>query len=357
MTVKNAETTENAKIAIYGAGAMGTVLGSFLTLGGLKNVWLINRNEAHVAGLKAQGAKIFCTADGEEKLAKVQAITPQEMQGKYDVVFLMTKQRQNKDILQFLLPYLHENSVVCTTQNGLPEASVAEVVGEDRTFGGVASFGATFLGEGKVELTSKLQAMRMQIAPYGKQAKENEKTALLADILSHVNKVAGCADFAQVTDNLQGARWSKLAINAAFSGLSVVTGLTFGEIAKRRSTKKIALGILRECMDVATAQGVALEPMQGHDMQSLLGGRGFFKTKFALLILPFAMKKHKKLLSGMLKDVQNGKKCEIDYVNGVVCREGKKAGVQTPLCDKVVEIVHGIENGLYEITPENVKFL
>ena len=37
--------------------------------------------------------------------------------------------------------------------------------------------------------------------------------------------------------------------------------------------------------------------------------------------------------------------------------EGRKAGVQTPLCDKVVEIVHGIENGLYEITPENVKFL
>ena len=168
--------------------------------------------------------------------------------------------------------------------------------------------------------------------------------------------MAGCADFAQVTDNLQGARWSKLAINAAFSGLSVVTGLTFGEIAKRRSTKKLALGILRECMDVATAQGVALEPMQGHDMQGLLGGRGFFKTKMALLILPFAMKKHKKLLSGMLKDVQNGRKCEIDFVDGAVVKEGERGGVETPLCRQIVEIVHGIENGLYEIDYKNVDF-
>ena len=43
-------TVENAKIAIYGAGAMGTVLGSLLTKGGLKNVHLITRNEAHVKG-------------------------------------------------------------------------------------------------------------------------------------------------------------------------------------------------------------------------------------------------------------------------------------------------------------------
>ena len=59
------------------------------------------------------------------------------------------------------------------------------------------------------------------------------------------------------------------------------------------------------------------------------------------------MKRHKKLVSGMLKDVQNGKKCEIDFIDGVVSKEGVRVGVKTPLCDKVVEIVHGIENGLY----------
>ena len=149
-------TVENAKIAIYGAGAMGTVLGSLLTKGGLKNVHLITRNESHVKGLNQTGATLVCEAENTEWTIPVNAITPNEMQGKYDMVFLMTKQRENEDILRFLLPYLHENSVVCTTQNGLPEEKVSSIVGKDRAYGGVASFGATFIGGGKVKLTSKL---------------------------------------------------------------------------------------------------------------------------------------------------------------------------------------------------------
>lgn len=58
----------------------------------------------------------------------------------------------------------------------------------------------------------------------------------------------------------------------------------------------------------------------------------------------------------MLKDIEKGRKCEIDYINGVVSKEGKRLGVPTPLCDKVVELAHGIENGLYEISEKNLDF-
>ena len=344
---------ENKKIAIYGAGAMGTVLGSLLTLGGLKNVHLITRNTAHVNGLNTNGAIIDCAAENTQLKIPVTALTPAQMTEKYDVVFLMTKQRQNRETLQSLLPYLHEKSIVCTTQNGLPERSVAETVGNERTYGGVASFGATFIGEGKVKLTSKIDGMRMQISGY---ENDNAGLDLLAEILSYAGKATGNAAFAQKTDGLQGARWSKLAINAAFSGLSVVTGKTFGEIARRRKSKRIALGVLRECMDVANALGVELEEMQGHDLQKYLGKRGFFGTQFALFVLPIAMRKHKKLVSGMLADVQKGRRCEIDYIAGAVIAAGKRAGVETPLCEKIVEIVHGIEDGLYEIAYENLDF-
>ncbi len=347
-------TAENARVAIYGAGAMGTVLGAFLTKGGLKNVELITRNAAHVQGLN-ECAQIECKADGDEIKVKVHACTPEQMSGKYDVVFLMTKQRYNAEILQAITPYLHENSIVCTTQNGLPEQSVASVVGEEATFFGVASFGANFIGAGKVALTSKREAMRLSIAPM--HSNNQEKTRLLLDVLAYAGRGIGNGAFAVQTQNAIGARWSKLAINAAFSGLSVVTGLTFGEIAKKRRTKKLALGILREAFAVATANGVVLDKMQGHDMQKLLGGRGFIKTQISLALLPVAMKKHKKLTSGMLKDVLSGKKCEIDYVNGAVVEAGKRVGVPSPLCEKVVELVHGIENGLYEISIKNTDFL
>ena len=344
---------KDMKIAVYGAGAMGTVLGALLTLGGAKNVHLITHNQAHVQGLNEQGAQIVCEAENTTLSIPVTALLPSQMQDKYDVVFLMTKQRNNTEILQCLLPYLKDDAVVCTTQNGLPERSVADVVGAVRTYTGVASFGATFIGGGMVALTSKFEGMGMQISGF---ENDGEKTQCLYETLSCVGKAIGNENFVKITANAQGARWSKLAINSAFSGLSVVTGCTFGEIAKRKTSRKIALGILRECFAVANALGVELEEMQGHDMQKLLGGTGFLKTRFALFALPIAMKRHKKLVSGMLKDVQNGRKCEIDYINGAVVKAGKQAGIETPLCEKIVEITHGIENGLYEIAYDNVNF-
>ena len=344
---------QDARIAIYGAGAMGTVLGVMLKKGGLHNVDLITRNEEHVKGMQKNGATVVCEGDGVELNEKVNAILPSQMQGQYDLIFLMTKQRYNAETLTDLLPYLKEDGAVCTTQNGLPEPSVAAVVGEKRTYGAATSYGATFIGGGKMSLTSKMQAMSIEFGGY---QNGGEKADLIADVLSYAGKACGNENFVKHSDNLLGARWSKLAINAAFSGLSVVTGLTFGEVAKRRKTRKLALGILRECMDVAKAAGVTLAPMQGHDMEKLLGGRTPIKRLFAYMVLPFAMKKHKKLVSGMLKDVQKGRKCEIDFVDGVVCKEGARVGIETPLCNQVVDMVHGIENGLYEIDYKNTDF-
>lgn len=343
---------KSARIAVYGAGAMGTVLGALLTRGGLQ-VDLITRNAEHVEGLKREGATLLCEGDGTKITQPVSALLPSEMQGEYDCIFLMTKQRYNTEILTGLLSFLKEDGVVCTTQNGLPEISVAKIVGNERTYGSATSFGATFIGNGKVALTSQMQAMRMEIGGYQNDGK---KTAFLAEILMCAGRAVGNENFVIKSENLSGARWSKLAINSAFSGLSVITGLPFGEVAKKRKTRKLALGILRECMSVANASGVELAPMQGHDMQKLFNGKGIFKRAFAYMILPYAMRRHKKLLSGMLKDIQKGRKCEIDFVNGVVCQEGRRVGVETPLCDKIVEITHGIENGLYEIGYENTDF-
>ncbi len=346
-------TAKEAKIAIYGAGAMGTVLGAFLTMGGLE-VTLVTRNTEHMRGLNERGAQIDCVADGDTLRVPVRACLPAEMGENYDVVFLMTKQKNNAEIVDFLLPKLSADGIICTTQNGLPERLLAQKLGDSRTYGGVASFGAELFGGGMVALTSKKEAMRVQVGGY---ENDGSKTALLADILSYAGAAAGNPTFAQPTENLAGARWSKLAVNAAFSGLSVVTGLTFGEIAKKRKARKVALGVLRECIAVADGLGITLEKMQGHDMKKFLCGRGVFSKTIAYLALPIVMRKHKKLKSGMLKDVENGKRCEIDYVNGVVCELGKSAGVETPLCDTIVELTHGVENGLYEISEKNLAFI
>lgn len=344
-------TDKQAKIAVYGAGAMGTTLGALLSKAGL-NVELVTRNEAHVLALREKGATVECQADNKLVQTPVRACTPTEMGKDYDVIFLMTKQRNNAEIAAFLKEKLSLDGVVVTTQNGLPEPLLAEILGNERVYGAVASFGANYLDGGRVALTSKIDGMRLQLGGYQNSGKA---LPLLEEILSLVQKETN-PKFLTVTENLIGARWSKLAVNAAFSGLSVVTGLTFGEVAAKDKTRKLALGVLRECVAVATAAGVTMEKTHSFDMAKMLGGNSPFMRLIAYLVLPFTIQKHKNLVSGMLLDIQNGKKCEIDFINGVVVKEGARLGVKTPICTQIVEIAHGIENGLYEIDYSNVDF-
>ena len=83
------------KYAIYGAGSLGTILGAYITKSGI-DIELINRNEAHIAALRESGAKIRGTV---ELTIPVKALFPSEMEGKYDVIFLMTKQLQNREVV------------------------------------------------------------------------------------------------------------------------------------------------------------------------------------------------------------------------------------------------------------------
>ena len=125
------------KAAIMGAGAMGTVLGAFLTRNGFP-VDLIDSYPAQVDALNEKGAGVVGCA---ELTVPVRALLPEQMEGVYDLVFLMVKQTNNEASLRALLPHLGENSTVCTLQNGVPELAVAEFVGRNRTVGGACRWG------------------------------------------------------------------------------------------------------------------------------------------------------------------------------------------------------------------------
>ena len=327
------------KCAIYGAGAMGTVLGAYIARAGI-DIDLINRNEKHVAALKENGAKIIGTTEFTQK---VNALLPSEMSGQYDVIILMTKQKDNEQIVSFLKDFLKDDGVICTCQNGLPEPKIADIIGQERTLGCAIAWGATFHGEGVSELTSATDALTFSLGAFGDGNH-------LEDVKALFEKMGAVV----VEQNFIGARWSKLLINSAFSGLSTVTGATFGEVAKTKSSRKVAQRIMKECIDVAKAAGIVIEPVQGHKIDKLFDYKGALKRKISFMLIPVAMKKHGKLESSMLQDLRNGKKCEIDFINGVVCEYGKKFGVPTPFNRRTVEIVHGIEDGNYKINFANV---
>lgn len=315
---------------IYGAGALGTVLGAYIARAG-REIDLVNRNRAHVAALREKGAHVVGTADFTQQ---VNALLPEELSGQYDVIILMTKQQHNAEVVRFLKPFLKEDGALCTCQNGLPEPAIAEEIGADRTLGCAIAWGATFRGEGVSELTSDPSALTFSLGAYGK-----------GNHLADVKALFECMGTVVVEKNFIGARWSKLLINSAFSGLSTVTGATFGEVAKNKASRKVAQRIIKECIDVAKAAGIAIEPVQGHKIDKLFDYRGALKKAISFALIPVAMKKHAGLIASMLQDIRNGKPCEIDSINGAVCAFGKKVGVPTPFNERTVTIVHELENG------------
>ncbi|MBR2061130.1 MAG: NAD(P)-binding domain-containing protein, partial [Tidjanibacter sp.] len=101
------------RVAIYGAGSLGTILGAYISKAGEK-IELINRNKAHVEALQSQGAKVVGTVEFTQPVV---AYTPAEMSGEYDIIFLMTKQQHNAEVVEMLKGFLAADGVLVTFQN------------------------------------------------------------------------------------------------------------------------------------------------------------------------------------------------------------------------------------------------
>ena len=320
------------RYAIYGAGSLGTVLGAYITKSGTK-IDLINRNKSHVYNLNKNGAKITGTV---EMTVPVKAITPDKMKGKYDVIFLMTKQLHNKEVVTFLKDYLSEEGVIVTMQNGLPEPEIAEIIGSNHTMGCVVEWGASLTAPGVCTLTSDPKSLSFHMGKMEGITKKQFK--MVKKLLEKM-----CPVYTE--DNLIGARWSKLLINSTFSGLGTVIGGTFGDVASNSLARKVAIRCIKECITVGAKAGVTFAPIQGKNIVKLFYYTNPVKRAIATSLIPIAMKKHKNIVPSMLQDYRNGKPCEIDAINGVVCKYGKKHKVKTPFNDKICEIIKKCERG------------
>ena len=331
------------RTAIYGAGSLGTILGAYISKAGVQ-IELINRNKAHIEALNANGAQITGTVAFNQP---VTAYTPDQMSGKYDIIFLMTKQQNNKEVVTMLKDYLESDGVVVTFQNGLPEMQIAEILGEERVLGCTVAWGATMQSPGVCELTSEPDALSFSLGSISV-----ERSCHFAKV-KELLEMMGTVD---VEDNFIGTRWSKLLINAAFSGMSAVLGCTFGEAAGPKPSRRIVQSLIKECIDVCAAGGIRIEPVQGKDIVKLLDYKGSLKKALSFMIIPIAIRKHAKLKASMLQDLEKGKLTEVEAINGAVSAYGRKVGCPTPMNDKVVEIIHGIEEGKYRPCSENLKY-
>ena len=330
--------------AIYGAGSLGTVLGAYLSRAG-EEIELVSRNREHVRVLQKNGARITGTVSFT---APVRAILPEQMSGRYDLIFLMTKQQNNAEVAAALEEHLAENGLLVTFQNGLPEPGIEKILGKHRTLGCTVEWGATLSAPGECTVTSAPGRMFFHMGR--KDGVPEEKLLLVKSVLEKMCPVV-------LEGDLNSVRWSKLLINTAFSGIGTVIGGTYGDVARGRLTRKGVIACINECASVAKAEGVTLAPVQGIDLNSLLPCRGFGKRTLLMALIPFAMREHRAIYPSMLQDIEKGKPCEIDSFNAVVSEHGRKSGIPTPVNDRITKIIREIDRGERKPCVENLSLL
>lgn len=334
------------RIAILGAGSLGTIAGAYIAAGG-QNVELIDVYQAHVDALNQTGAQITGTADFQ---AKVTAITPEDMSGTYDLILLLTKQLYNESVLQDLLPFLNDQSVVLSLQNGIPEEKVASIVGRERVIAGSVEFGATFIEPGVSRLTTEFSRFKQYAFQIGEL--NGETTERIQQIKSILDLVGGT----HISDNLVGTKWSKLLINNAFSGLSASLNVEYGVVLDHDISIVSAVRIADETIKVGHANGVKFATMSGFDIESLeIQSEEDIPERIKTLRV--LMESSRLLKASMLQDLEKQRKTEIDYINGVVPRSASGKQISTPYNDMVVRLVKQAEES--QTVPNfdtNIKF-
>ena len=304
------------KIAIVGAGAMGSVYATLFAEAG-HDVWAIDKWAEHVDAIERNGMTL--TGFTGDRTVAMGAVTSVADAGQCDMYVIATKASGAGHAAEAIAPFVGTGTAVVTIQNGLGAAArITEHIAPEAVVVGVAQgFGAAMVGPGHSH-QSGMKMLRLGELNGGETARLDKVAALWADAGFPVQTFA---DIDQLI-------WEKFICNVAVGGPSIVSGLPIGELLASDSWRPVATGCATEAFEVAKALGVALsfdDPVAYVDA---------FVAK-----MPDAK-------PSMLQDHQNGRRSELDAINGQVVEQGRKAGVPTPHNDEICNRVRDMEQEL-----------
>ncbi len=293
------------RIAIIGAGALGSLFGGICARGGHR-VWLYNpSNIAHTKIIEQQGLLIQSTAEQFE--IEVETATKlSQLKDSFDLVGIFVKAYDTERAITDILPLIGPSTWTLSLQNGIgPEEILARHVTNGRLLRGVTAQGATLIGPGVVRwggsgpthlgLWGNLQA--------GQEAEIQELCKALSE--------AGWQ--AQFASEIGRHLWEKLLINAAINPLTALLRVPNGELVTDDGLRRILRDLIAETRLIIKNHGIDLSLDEA-------------VARVERVCIATASN-----LSSMLQDVQRGKRTEIEFINGVITREGMRLKIETPL--------------------------
>jgi len=300
------------KIVIVGPGAMGSLLASFLVKS-KEEIWLLDKSSDRASRINSGGISIEGVS-GEWQVKLRSTIDAKEI-GEADLVIICVKSYDTREAALAAKPTIGAKTRILTLQNGIGNVEIiSEVVGAEKVIGGVTNLGATLIEPGKVRHAGKGETIIGRIdGKIPAQMRSIRELFIKSGLETRISK------------DIKSMLWSKLIINAGINALTAITRLNNGRLVEFDGTRKILREAVTEATKVAKRKRIKLiydDPL----------------AKVEAVCEATADN-----ISSMLADVLRKKRTEIDYINGVIVRQGQELGVSVPVNSVLVDLVRTIE--------------
>lgn len=300
------------KIAVVGAGGVGTFYGGLLARAG-HDVHFVARG-AQLDALRTRGVHISSLALGDIRVPPVSATSNAAEIGTADLVLVCVKAHQTSEVLDDLAHLIGADTIVMAFQNGVESDEVlAPRFGAEHVVSAVVYVGATLEEPGFVR---HVAAGTLVIGC--ERDGSGDRVERAREVLASTGLPV------RISPDIQRQRWHKLAWNASFNAVSALTLRSSQDLLRNPPTRALLVGVMREVVAVARARGVMLGEA---DIEQLVAA-----TEQAAAIR-----------TSMLVDRERGRPLETDALVGVVVRKGREAGIATPLAEVLYALLTAID--------------
>ncbi len=328
------------RFLVMGAGGVGGIVAARLIENGFDAV-SFTRSTAIRDAIASRGFELR----GRGPVRTVRGLCTTEMpEGPFDYVLLATQPKDVEDAVKRAIPVLDPDGAFVCLQNGLCEERIVPLVGKDDAFGAVVGWGAASPEPGVYEETARGGFTIGRV-----DGRRDPRLFDLAGALATVGPT-------EITYNLAGKRWSKLAINCAISSIGTLGGDRLGALMRHRFVRRLALDTMSEVVSVARHEGITLEKIAGTvDLDWVALGSRERRARLATsLTLKHALLvavglKFRRLRSSMLATLERGETPSVDFINGEVIERAKRHGVEVPVNTKIRDRIWAVARG--ECTP------
>ncbi len=314
-------------IALFGAGALGSLLAGLLRLSTpAGEIWLVGgeHSTAHLAAIEKHGltiefspklaekwppaARFKSAAEGYIVVRGIRTATrPEQVTDKITLAVVAVKSYQTANVAPQIASCLAPEGLVLTLQNGLGNLELLQnALGPGRATQAVTSLGASLLGPGRIRFAGP------GTTTFARPVDPISENPSLEYLIAPLEKIGLPVAF---SEDLTGLVWGKLVVNSAINPLTALLNCSNGALLENPASLELLENVAIETAAIARKAQIKLP----------------YPYEEAATQVRHVAEITAANTSSMLADVRRGSPTEIEAINGAVVRTGESLGTTAPL--------------------------